>query len=413
VSKHQALGANRDKTLGVLGGGQLGRMFVQAAQRMGFETVVYDPDALSKGKLSPAAQVSEHYLQADYLDTNSLKQYGDLCGAVTTEFENVPADALAFLAEPSRRVFVSPKAAAVRIAQDRVLEKAHFAASGVPTAPYWVIATQAHIAAVPLDFYPAILKTARMGYDGKGQVTVRNAAELQAAWDGLSGVVCVLEKRMALTAECSVLLARQVEADGAERIVHWPVQTNVHVNGILATTEVASNNDAGNAVQTTQQAALVLAAQRIASDLDYIGVLCIEFFILTDGSWVVNEMAPRPHNSGHVTMDASSMSQFEAQVRIAAGLALTQPRQHSSVVMVNLLGDVWFDAATSLLPKEPDWAQILALGNEHVGVHLHLYGKVEARRARKMGHINVTASTLAVAREVAVQIQQQLGSVPR
>jgi 5-(carboxyamino)imidazole ribonucleotide synthase len=404
VIKSKTLGETSKKTLGVLGGGQLGRMFVQAAQRLGFEAVVLDPDALSSGHLSPAAQVSEHYIQADYLDTNSLKQLGDQCFAVTTEFENVPADALAFLAEPARGVFVSPKAAAVRIAQDRVLEKAHFAASGVPTAPYYVIECEAHITAVPLDFYPAILKTARMGYDGKGQVTVRSAAELQAAWDGLSGVVCVLEKRMALASECSVLLARNQQGD----VIHWPVQNNVHVNGILATTEVASANDAVSPAHLTQQAALVEASKRIASDLAYVGVLCIEFFILADGSWVVNEMAPRPHNSGHVTMDASSISQFDAQVRVAAGLPLVQPRQHSSVVMVNLLGDVWFESATSQSPREPDWARVLALGNEHVGVHLHLYGKHAARRARKMGHINITAATLVAARAVAAQIQQQL-----
>jgi 5-(carboxyamino)imidazole ribonucleotide synthase len=393
---------SKARTLGVLGGGQLGRMFVQAAQRLGFETVVFDPEAVPNGKLSPAAQVSEHYIQADYLDTNSLKQLGDQCFAVTTEFENVPADALAFLAEPARGVHVSPKASAVRIAQDRVLEKAHFAASGVPTAPYRVIETEAQIHAVPLDFYPAILKTARMGYDGKGQVTVKSASELQAAWDGLSGVVCVLEKRMALASECSVLLAR----DGRGHVVAWPVQTNVHVNGILATTEVDAQKP------TAHESTLIDAAKKIASDLDYIGVLCIEFFILADGSWVVNEMAPRPHNSGHVTMDASSLSQFEAQVRVAAGLPLTQPRQHSSVVMVNLLGDVWFESKTSESSREPNWAAVLALGNAHVGVHLHLYGKHEARRARKMGHINVTAQTLETARKVALLIQKELGSDP-
>jgi 5-(carboxyamino)imidazole ribonucleotide synthase len=401
---------NKARTLGVLGGGQLGRMFVQAAQRLGFDTVVFDPDAMSNGKLSPAAQVSEHYIQADYLDTNSLQQLGDQCFAVTTEFENVPADALAFLAEPARGVHVSPKAAAVRIAQDRVLEKAHFAASGVPTAPYFVIGSEADVTAVPLEFYPAILKTARMGYDGKGQVTVKSTSELQAAWDGLFGVVCVLEKRMALASECSVLLVRQVDSNGdsvgAQRIIHWPVQTNLHVNGILSITEVDVQKSA------THESTLIEAAKKIATDLDYVGVLCIEFFILADGSWVVNEMAPRPHNSGHVTMDASSMSQFEAQVRVAAGLPLVQPRQHSSVVMVNLLGDVWFDSVTSESAREPDWARVMALGNDQVGVHLHLYGKHEARRARKMGHINVTAQTLAAARQVAVRIQKELGSVP-
>ncbi len=395
MSNSKPLGTSPVRTLGVLGGGQLGRMFVQAAQRLGFETVVFDPEAVLNGKLSPAAQVSEHYIQADYLDTNSLKQLDDQCFAVTTEFENVPADALAFLAEPARGVHVSPKAAAVRIAQDRVLEKAHFAASGVPTAPYFVIESDAHLAAVPFDFYPAILKTARMGYDGKGQVTVKSTSELQAAWDGLFGVVCVLEKRMTLTSECSVLLARQ----GNDHIIHWPVQTNIHVNGILATTAVDLKES------TAQELALIEAAKKIATDLDYIGVLCIEFFILADGSWVVNEIAPRPHNSGHVTMDASSMSQFEAQVRVAAGLPLAQPRQHSSVVMVNLLGDVW-------TAGEPDWARIVALGNAQVGVHLHLYGKHAARPGRKMGHINVTATTLEQAWITTHQVQVLL-KLPR
>jgi 5-(carboxyamino)imidazole ribonucleotide synthase len=373
-----------------LGGGQLGRMFVQAAQSMGFETVVLCTDSDE-----PAAQISNHHIAADYNDRTALLKLAESCCAVTTEFENVPADALAFLAEPARNVRVSPKASAVRIAQDRVLEKAHFAASGVPTAPYYVIESDAQIAAVPVDFYPAILKTARMGYDGKGQVTVTSKTELQTAWDGLSQVVCVLEKRLPLAAECSVLMAR----DASGNIIHWPLQRNVHVDGILSTTEVASQADIALAGNDGLQASLVLASKKIITELDYVGVLCIEFFILADGSWVVNEMAPRPHNSGHVTMNASSMSQFEAQVRVAAGLPLVQPRQHSAVVMLNLLGQHCAYA---------DWEKVLAHGNEHVGVHLHLYGKGEARTDRKMGHINITAQTLEQAWQTAKLIQPLL-----
>jgi 5-(carboxyamino)imidazole ribonucleotide synthase len=385
---------SRARTLGVLGGGQLGRMFVQAAQSMGFETVVLCADSSE-----PAAQISSHHIAADYNDRAALEKLAAQCCAVTTEFENVPSDSLAFLAAPALNIRVSPTARAVRIAQDRVLEKAHFAASGVPTAPYHVIETDAQIAAVPSDFYPAILKTARMGYDGKGQDTVNSKAELQASWNGLSQVVCVLEKRLALASEYSVLLAR----DETGGIIHWPLQRNVHVNGILSTTEVAGHADIGLSGDDALQATLVLAAKKIATDLAYVGVLCIEFFILADGSWVVNEMAPRPHNSGHVTMNASSLSQFEAQVRVAAGLPLVQPRQHSAVVMMNLLGEHCVRA---------DWAKVLALGSEQVGVHLHLYGKGEARIDRKMGHINITAHDLEAARTVAQSIQKLLGAVP-
>jgi len=372
-------------------------MFVQAAQAMGFKTIVLDPEAQNGGTFSPAAQVSDAFVTAAFTDTAALQSLADQCFAVTTEFENVPAAALEFLAHESLKVRVAPRASAVRIAQDRVLEKSHFASCGVATAPYCVIEREVDIAAVPADFYPAILKTARMGYDGKGQVTVQSTQELQAAWTGLSHVVCVLEKRLSLASECSVLVARS--ADG--QTIHWPVQRNVHVNGILATTEVGL-------VESPQDTLLMQAAQKIATDLDYVGVLCVEFFILADGSWVVNEIAPRPHNSGHVTMNGSSLSQFEAQVRAAAGLPLVPPRQHSCCVMLNLLGDVWFEGVGSTSPREPDWAGILALGSAAVGVHLHLYGKAEARRGRKMGHINVTAATLAEAWQTAASIQQLL-----
>jgi 5-(carboxyamino)imidazole ribonucleotide synthase len=372
-------------------------MFVQAAQAMGFKTIVLDPEAQNGGTFSPAAQVSDAFVNAAFTDTAALQSLAEQCFAVTTEFENVPAAALEFLAHESLKVRVAPRASAVRIAQDRVLEKAHFSSCGVATAPYCVIEREVDIAAVPADFYPAILKTARMGYDGKGQVTVQSTQELQAAWTGLSHVVCVVEKRLSLASECSVLVARS--SDG--QTIHWPVQRNVHVNGILATTEVGLD-------ESPQDALLVQAAQKIATDLDYVGVLCVEFFILADGSWVVNEIAPRPHNSGHVTMNGSSLSQFEAQVRAAAGLPLVPPRQHSCCVMLNLLGDVWFEGVGSTSPREPDWAKILALGSAAVGVHLHLYGKAEARRGRKMGHINVTAATLAEAWQTAASIQQLL-----
>lgn len=389
-------------TLGVLGGGQLGRMWAHAAQRMGYQTAVLDPDAHS-----PAGLVSHHHIHTDYLDAQGLARLATLCQAVTTEFENVPADALAQLAAGSEAsaftpVWVSPSASAVAVAQDRAREKAHFVACGVPVAPHAVIGTPAQLAAVPDSLLPGILKTARMGYDGKGQLRVSTRAELNAAWDTLKRTACVLEKMLPLADECSVILARG--RDG--HMVHLPVQRNLHRNGILAVTEVWPGN-----VPAALAEQAVSAAQAVAEGLDYVGVLCVEFFVLADGDLVVNEIAPRPHNSGHYSQDACDVSQFELQVRTMAHLPLTQPRQHSPALMLNLLGDLWFKSGAksgsdSNSPQtEPAWDQVLALP----GTHLHLYGKTEARVGRKMGHLNITAATPELARSTALQAAAILG----
>ena len=371
-------------TLGVLGGGQLGRMFVHAAQSMGYFTAVLDPDPDS-----PAGLVSPHHIQTAYQSPVGLASLGKACAAVTTEFENVPAESLRALASSHR---VAPGADAVAIAQDRAREKSHFAACGVPCAPYAVVETPAHLDAVPADLLPGILKTARLGYDGKGQVRVGTRAELAAAWAQLKSQPCVLEKMLALDFECSVIVARGLDG----QIVHLPPQRNLHRAGILAVTEVYEGNLPGVPADRA-----VAATKKIANDLGYVGVLCVEFFVLKDGSLVVNEMAPRPHNSGHYSLDACDVSQFELQVRTLAGLPLTQPRLHSSAVMLNLLGDLW-------AAGEPPWAAVLALP----GAHLHLYGKREARAGRKMGHLNVTAATPAQARAVALQAAELLGFAP-
>jgi 5-(carboxyamino)imidazole ribonucleotide synthase len=386
--------SGRPATLGVMGGGQLGRMFVHAAQRLGFFTAVLDPDPHS-----PAGRVSHHHIQTGYGDAAGLAQLAALCAAITTEFENVPADALQTLAATRP---VAPGAAAVAIAQNRIEEKAHFTASaglaGVTCAPYAVIDTPAQLAAVPADLLPGILKTARLGYDGKGQVRVKNAAGLAAAWAELKQVPCVLEKLLPLKAECSVIVARGW--DGA--IVGFAPQYNLHVDGILAVTAAYEGNMPPALAQRAQA-----ATKLIASHIGYVGVLCVEFFVIDDGSadgaLVVNEMAPRPHNSGHYTMDACDVSQFDLQVRAMAGLPLPQPRQHSPAIMLNLLGDVWFDAAGQ--PRTPDWQAVLALP----GVHLHLYGKTDARAGRKMGHLTVTGADVAGVRAVARQAAQVLG----
>jgi len=376
-------------TLGVVGGGQLGRMFIHAAQRMGYFTAVLDPDAAS-----PAGRVSHHHIATDYLDPQGLARLAALCDAVTTEFENVPAPALATLAQ---RKPVSPAASAVAIAQDRALEKAHFVRCGVPCAPYAVIDTPEQLAAVTEALLPGIRKTTRLGYDGKGQARVANRAELAAAWADLHSVPCVLEKMLPLAAECSVIVARG--ADG--QMVHLPIQSNLHRDGILAVTEVYEGN-----MPLAQVEHALAAAKSIANGLQYVGVLCVEFFVLQDGSLVVNEIAPRPHNSGHASMDCCDVSQFELQVRTLAGLPLVQPRQHSPAVMLNLLGDLWFvRSGQTSTPITPPWAEVLALP----GAHLHLYGKASASQGRKMGHLTLTGPTVEAVRATAQQAAAILG----
>ena len=371
-------------TLGVMGGGQLGRMFAHAAQRMGYFTAVLDPDVAS-----PAGLVSHCHIQADYLDEPGLAQLMQRCAAITTEFENVPAPALRTL---GAHLPVAPGAESVAIAQDRIKEKAHFVRCGVPCAPYAVLQSEADLTSVADALLPGILKTARLGYDGRGQVRVRNRAELAAAWASLQGVPCVLEQLLPLQAEVSVIVARGW--DGA--MVNYPPQANLHRDGILAVTSVYEGN---LAPALAQQA--IEATKSIANGLSYVGVLCVEFFVLQDGTLIVNEMAPRPHNSGHYTLDACDVSQFELQVRTLVGLPLAAPRLHSPAIMLNLLGDLW-------LQGSPDFAHVLALP----GAHLHLYGKLQPKPGRKMGHMTLTAATVAQVQAKALAACRLLGIEP-
>ena len=373
-------------TLGVMGGGQLARMFVHAAQQMGYATAVLDADPAS-----PAGLVAHHHVRADYVDTAGLAELARLSAAITTEFENVPAFSLATLAATRP---VAPGAAAVSVCQDRAAEKAHFERSGVACAPHALIANPQQLGAVPDDLLPGILKTTRLGYDGKGQARVADRAQLDAAWHALHGVPCVLEKMLPLAFELSVIVARSASGD----IVHFPAQQNLHRDGILAVTTVPAA-----AVAPALQQRAVAAARSVAATLDYVGVLCVEFFVLADGALVVNEMAPRPHNSGHYSLDACDVSQFHLQVRAMAGAPLVAPRQHSPCVMLNLLGDLWFRQAGR--EQAPDWACVLALP----GVHLHLYGKASVRPGRKMGHLTVTAASAGQADAVARQAAARLG----
>ncbi|MGE0310174.1 MAG: 5-(carboxyamino)imidazole ribonucleotide synthase [Lautropia sp.] len=383
--------------LGVMGGGQLGRMFCMAAQQMGYRVCVLDPAADS-----PAGRIAERHLRADYLDADALAQMASSCAAVTTEFENVPAGALEWLAMRCR---VAPGAASVSVAQDRIAEKRFIASCGVDVAPWQPVRTPAEAAAVDRALLPGILKSARLGYDGKGQARVASPSEVEAAFQAFGGVECVLEQRLSLAAEVSVVLARAL--DGTSAV--YPVAQNVHLDGILALTVVPAQ--VGPAVLDAARE----AALRIAVGLDYAGVLCLECFVLADGRVLANEIAPRPHNSGHFSLDASVTSQFEQQVRVIAGLPLGATDSLCPAAMLNILGDAWYPGAASdpADRREPDWARVLS----NPRARLHLYGKDDARRARKMGHLTVLGATidavLADVASLAPLVAQPVIEIPR
>jgi 5-(carboxyamino)imidazole ribonucleotide synthase len=365
--------------LGLLGGGQLGRMFTMAAQSMGYRVAVLDP-----GEHSPAGSLADLHIAADYLDAGALNELAARCAAATTEFENVPAESLRTLA---RRCVVSPAADSVAIAQDRVREKTFLRDNRLDTAPFAVIRGEADLSSPDIDvLLPGILKVSRFGYDGKGQIRVGNRAELAAAFLRLGGEVCVLERLLELDRELSVVVARGF--DGA--VITWPVAENVHANGILDVSIVPARI----APEIAQQARD--AAIEVARKLDYRGVLCVEFFVV-HGALLVNEIAPRPHNSGHYSIDACVTSQFEQQVRTLCSLPLGGTEMHCPAVMVNLLGDLW-------AAGEPHWEQVL----RYPDVKLHLYGKREARPGRKMGHFTVLSARIDRALRLANDIKSRL-----
>ena len=366
-------------TLGLLGGGQLGRMFTIRAREMGYRVTVLDPDPGS-----PAGQVSDRHLQAPYADPAALDELARTCSVVTTEFENVPAEALAALAA---RVTVRPPVHAVAIAQDRIAEKSFLRDRGFPTAPFRAVTGAEDLpGALAAVGTPALLKTSRLGYDGKGQAAVGGLADLEHGFARFGAVPCVLERRLELEAELSVVLARG--QDGELR--PFPVAENIHRDGILETTVVPATVPAPLAAE-----ALALAG-RVAAALEYVGVLAVEMFV-SGGALSVNELAPRPHNSGHWTLDACATDQFEQQLRTACGLLLGAADLLSPVAMVNLLGDLWAGG-------EPRWEELF----RRPGVKLHLYGKSEARPGRKMGHCNVLAPTPELARQRALETRDAL-----
>ena len=374
-------------TVGMLGGGQLGRYALLAARTMGYRTLVVDPDPSA-----PAARVADDHVIADYDDAVAVERVARECDVVTVEFENPPAAALD---ELELRVRVAPSPAAVRIAQDRIVEKAFLVDRGFPVGPYAVLdeerpsdgvsATPSTVSAAIVDG-GAIVKTARLGYDGKGQRSVTGTAESLAAWAELGGVPCVVEQRLALDTEISVIVGRTAAGD----VEAWPVAENHHVDGILDLSVVPAQ------VPATLADRAIGLAMAIADALDYVGVLAVELFVV-GGELLVNELAPRPHNSGHWTLDASATSQFEQQIRAVCGLALGATSMTApAVAMVNLLGDLWADGT-------PDWTPVLT----DPAARLHLYGKESARPGRKMGHLTVRAANPAAAARQAVELRER------
>ncbi len=351
---------NPPAMLGMLGGGQLGRFFVIAAHELGYKVTVLDPD-----QNSPAGKIADVHICANFDDEVALKKMAETCQAVTTEFENVPAKSLEKLALATT---VRPSAACVSIAQHRVLEKNFIKDAGLPVAPFVVINSANDLPNDTNTIYPAILKVARFGYDGKGQARVKNQADAKQAFTEFKQETCVLEQMLALDLEVSVVLAR----DSMGNIAAFPTAENSHLNGILDISIVPAR--CSEVIKANAQE----LAKKLAEKLDYVGVMGVEFFVV-GSQLLVNEIAPRPHNSGHYTIDACITNQFEQQVRAMTGLALGDGSLHSNAVMVNILGDSWVNNL------EPLWNKALA----HASLKLHLYSKHEPRKARKMGHFTV------------------------
>jgi 5-(carboxyamino)imidazole ribonucleotide synthase len=367
----------------MLGGGQLGRYAVIAARVMGYGTVVVDPDPAA-----PAGRVADVHLVAAYDDPRTLDELAARASVVTTEFENPPAEALRLLGEG---VPVAPSAAALAIAQDRIAEKRFLAALGAPLAP-WVPIDSDEALAAAVVAGPSILKTARLGYDGRGQVAIASTAELADAWAASDRVPCVLERRLPLDTELSALVARTASG----RTAIYPVAENRHAAGILDVTVVPAQ------VSPSLAAGAEELAREIAAALEFVGVLAVELFV-SEGRLVVNELAPRPHNSGHWTLDAAITSQFEQQIRAVCDLALGSTRPTvSAVAMANLLGDGW-------AAGEPDWSAVLS----DADARLHLYGKAVARPGRKMGHVTVLGDDPKVVERRAVELRRRaFGAAP-
>jgi 5-(carboxyamino)imidazole ribonucleotide synthase len=351
--------------IGVLGSGQLGRMFAIAARRMGYRVHTYSPD-----EDTPTGQVADLEVTAPYDDLDAVREFASCVSAVTFEFENVPAETAAAAAECAP---VRPGGDVLHIAQHRLREKMFLANAGLPVTPFRHVESfeDLEIAGLQLGL-PAVLKTAGFGYDGKGQFTIHTGSELSDAWKYVGEREAVLESFIDFDREVSIVAARSERGE----FVHFGVVENRHHNHILDITIAPA------CVSDKVQRDAIEIAHEVLEKLDVVGVMCVEFFLRQDGSLLINELAPRPHNSGHFTFDANITSQFEQQLRAVCGLPFGSVRQLAPAAMANILGEIWQQG-------EPDWAAAASAPN----VKLHLYGKLEARPGRKMGHLTALAAT--------------------
>ncbi len=367
-------------TVGVLGSGQLGRMFAIAARRMGYRVHTFSPDTDT-----PTGQVADLEMVAPYEDLDAVRRFARQVGVVTFEFENVPAETAAAAAECTQ---VRPRGEVLHTTQNRLREKRFLVANGFPVAPFREVRSSEELARGLAEIGPkAILKTAGFGYDGKGQIKIHAPSAAEEAWRRMAGQECVLESWIEFEKEVSVVAARG--ADGA--FVHYGVVENDHENHILDLTRAPGR------VSPALASEAVAMARAVLEKLDVVGVLCVEFFVTTDGRLLINELAPRPHNSGHYTVDACVTSQFEQQLRAACGLPLGSTELLRPAAMANLMGDLWNQG-------EPNWAAAL----RRPGVKLHLYGKMSARPGRKMGHLTVMGSTVEGAAEMVLGARSAL-----
>ena len=357
--------------IGVLGSGQLGRMFAIAARRMGYRVHTYSPD-----RDSPTGQIADVEIDAPYEDLDRVREFASGVDVVTFEFENVPA---ATAEAASECALVRPAGPVLHVTQHRLREKTFLRDHGFPVTRFEPIRTVEDLRRVMPGFGPAILKTAGFGYDGKGQYRVRTLTEAEKAWEAMGRQEAVLEAVVDFAAELSVVGVRSADGECA----FFEPFRNTHVNGILDVTSSPAPFDGAITRKAHELARAVLEA------LNVTGVLCVEFFLDSGGDLLINELAPRPHNSGHLTIDACITSQFEQQLRAVCGLPLGSTKMFRPAAMANLLGDLWNGA-------EPDWAAACSLPD----VKLHLYGKSDARPGRKMGHLTATGEAANSAERV-------------
>ncbi len=373
-------------TIGIFGGGQLGRMLAMAARALDFRTVSLDPAADC-----PASQVTDHHITAAYDDLDAAQELAERSDVVTYEFENVDARAIEHIAE-LKPVYPSP--AVLRVCQDREVEKSTLRKLGIAVPEFRVVRSGVDaLSAVQEVGVPVVMKTTRWGYDGKGQSVIQNEDDVDDAFEGLGGsedAPVIVEGFVDFEMEVSVVCARNLNGE----MRAFPVSENLHVNGILDTSIVPARCSDGVKDEA------VGVAMRIAEGLDVIGLIAVEMFVTRDGEVLVNELAPRPHNSGHYTIEGCETSQFEQLARVMVGMPMGDVTLRSPTVMVNLLGDVW--EATD---GSPDWSAVLAMPR----AHLHLYGKSGYRIGRKMGHITVTGETVEEALSVATAAREAAG----